>query len=347
MNRSMIFFVAIVSLFAGWGNALIQNDTIGVNAAPGIMNSLFSREKTPVTKKVTQRKKYKVQPSIPEPAKIQNDSIDVASPTVIDSEDAAAALTEDTVDTPKATWTPGNETKNYAAERVTGLNVDRGEADNHLRVTKIEEMVKTSILADNQRLDWLSQNEDKINSFLEKLRQKKNKLRVRMHKLKRIANVFENSKTEDQLRETASLPSSGSILDRFTTSYDAFISEFGYENADIRPLKNGVELNINMDNLVIRDNRRIRVSQDLSTSFVELIEKFKGKSNRINEVTLRTSRDASQKSILILKKYLSKQFGWKVRVKRTSNADSRYPVSLKLFSKMKVSNSNTKNDTEL
>ncbi|MBT4760250.1 MAG: hypothetical protein HOO06_01010 [Bdellovibrionaceae bacterium] len=297
MNRSIIYFIALFSLGAGWGHAILTDNNLTVSAALGTLNYLMGNDED-----------------------ISKDIVRTAPDTKILK----------IVKTDKARQVRKNsKIRRIQPEQFKGSDLIIRDEETQRRISKIEAMVDSSIKEDEKSLVWLNQNEEKVVIYLEKLYSKKQKLRTRMEKLNKIAGIFAVSKKAEKIQQMAYKKD----RDKLNKKFSIFLDAYGENNAEIISNKKNVELNINADNLLIHDLKRKRISEDISQHLVKFIDHFKDSSKSIDEIILVKANTVSERSVKVIKTYLYKQFGWDVTVVPAAlNSYEKFPVSLKLVS---------------
>lgn len=172
------------------------------------------------------------------------------------------------------------------------------------RIDKISQLVTNTVEHDTSKLEVVQKEQDELKARLAQLSEKENSLQNRLVKLKRISRILTPNK--EMVKQVTIAP---------------------MQPLDITRSKEMTLVRYNGTDLLIRDNKRLRVSQAVSNSFVESIKKILAADHQISEVVLNYTK-GSKGQIQVLKEYLNKKFGWSPQVVETNNQSKNVEINI-------------------
>lgn len=207
------------------------------------------------------------------------------------------------------------------------------------RVTKIGELVNSSILSDSQSIEKLNANINDLQKTITNLMNSRHNRETRVAQLQRIKEVLESNRlvAEDHKEQSrAAMVVRSEELARWGKEDEAVKvanTHFKKNVAQIQRDSNSTSLTLDGHSLLILDDKPVRVSRENASALGSLITSFKEDKN-VENVVIRSSRKISLANVRALNEYLNRVYGvTPIIVQVPESEGSRFPIEIEFQGK--------------
>ncbi|MCB0421724.1 MAG: hypothetical protein KDD61_12060 [Bdellovibrionales bacterium] len=189
----------------------------------------------------------------------------------------------------------------------TAIPIGREYTSSEAKLNQIQSLVTNSITEDEKRLENLNSRREELLAMVDEIDNQSGELNSRLDKLNRLNEVFANEvdRPVAQTREDI-----GEKLNGYNKIFET-------KQAFIRNSKNKISISLKGDSLLLIDDKPLRISEYAAKHFNPVVESLRTADYQVDPITISVGRGFSDNHGQVLKRFLSRQYGWDVQIDRS------------------------------
>lgn len=252
--------------------------------------------------------------------KVEAPVAEISAATYVKNTTEKSAQSESTVRSEgKVQMDPSESVKDSSATEV----IEQVEPESTgSKMGRIHSLVKNSITEDSRRLDGLQDKRERLLAMIDEIDSQKGALTARLDKLIRINSVFDESNVVKDNKPTKDNRAVNDKVKAFNKLFDDKQVKFSKRSQSLKMTVKG-------ESLLLIDEKPLRISEYAMKHFSPIVEAIKSEKYRVQPITIELGREYSEQYGDVLRRFLSRQYGWNVDVKPSVRKGLKVNVTAK------------------